>query len=182
MNLLKSLPDHLGGKTAVAVDAFAGCCGGANSSVASGNLAETPAENVVAGPSGSSVSGSNPNTCCATAVTNEKRPLGLEVRDLAVGNCCGGERVDHGQAVIAENQLWAKPNGVSAERESQTEGYGKRNLVILGGVKNHLEQVESIQDYGACTPNQVCAGTEDSLVSHSSIFATAQADGKNFAK
>ena len=182
MNLLESLPNQLGGETAVAVDAFAGCCGGANGSVTSGNLVETPAEQIVGSPSGAAISGSNPDACCATAVTDEKRPLGLEVRDIAVGNCFGGERVDHDQSVIAENQLWAKPDGVSAEGKSQTENNGKRNPVILGGVKNHLNQVEGIQDNGACTPHQICAGTEDSLVSHSSIFATAQADGKNFAK
>lgn len=182
MESLKPLLDELGGDSAVAAHACTCGCSGANSNVGAGKLVESPATSGVGNPALLTVGRGNPDARRLLTVTDKQRPLSLELNNVSVGNCCGGDRVYNDEGIVAQDQLGSQPESVCCQSENQTKQNSKPELIILGGVKNHLNQEQDVEHYGACTPNEVCAGPEDSLVIHESIFATASADGKNYAK
>ena len=176
MTLVNSLPQQLGGNSAVAVEARAGGAGFASSPVGAGQLAGSPAVGAVSYPTLLPIGGGNPNAGSLTCVVNEQSPFCVELSDVSVLDGFSSERVDHNNIIGVENQLWLEPDQVTQNANCCTNHSGNQSIVLFGGVENYLRQEQDVQENGTPSPDQIGFGAESGLIVHESIFASASVD------
>lgn len=126
------------------------------------------------------VCGCNPDSRLLAAVVYAKRPLGVEIVDVFVGNGHFADRVYNDEVVIVKHQLGSNPNEKSCDNCESTNAEFKPVNGVFYGKENHLGQVEANKQDGNRGPGKVSLGSEDILFIHASIIAgnSAVQEGK----
>jgi hypothetical protein len=122
----------------------------------------------------------NPDSGLFATVVYAKRPLGVEVADVFVGNGHFAERVYDDEVIIVEHQLWSNPNQKSRNDNEGTNSEFDPIDGIFNRKENHLGQVKANEQNGDGCPGEISLGSEDILFIHASIIAgnSAVQEGK----
>ena len=122
----------------------------------------------------------NPDSGLFATVVYAKRPLGVEVADVFVGDGHFAERVYDDEVIIVEHQLWSNPNQKSRNYNEGTNSEFDPIDGIFNRKENHLGQVKANEQNGDGCPGEISLGSEDILFIHASIIAgnSAVQEGK----
>ena len=126
------------------------------------------------------VCGCNPDSRLFAVVVYAKRPLGVEIVDVFVGDRHFADRVYNDEVVIVKHQLGSNPDQKSCDNCESTNAELNPVNGVFYGKENHLGQVEANKQDGNCGPGEVALGSEDILFIHASIIAgnSAVQEGK----
>ena len=127
-----------------------------------------------------SVCGCNPDSSLFAIVVYAKRPLGVEIVDVFVGDGHFADRVYNDEVIIVKHQLGSNPNEKSCDNCESANAELNPVDGVFYGKENHLGQVEANKQDGNCGPGEVSLGSEDILFIHASIIAgnSAVQEGK----
>lgn len=160
MNSSYTLLDHVGSLPAKAVHARAHRLH--LNAFGLGNRCTTrnPTKFRISNPSLFSARGSNPYLGFASAVSDCKRPLGVELNDIGVGNNDGAQGIYNFDMVTSENQFGFNPNQVGGSRQNQTDRKFK-NVLSRACCNQHAVDGKEKDQYKRHTrPDKVAAGSK----------------------
>ena len=126
------------------------------------------------------VCGCDPDSGLFAVVAYAKRPLGVEVFDVFVGDGDFANRVYNDEVVIVKHQLGSNPDKKRCDNcESANAELNPVNGVFYRK-ENNLGQIKANKKDGNCGPGEVSLGSEDILFIHASIIAgnSAVQEGK----
>ena len=177
MKILDSFGDQLVNDATVAGSALAN-----RSEVVLGlflleSLANGPALNTFANPALFSVCGCNEDASFAAGMMQQESPLGFQLRDVAVGDLDGSERIHDYEASLVENQLRSHPQDVGNGCEDCSQAKVDRQHAALSWVSNGLGQEHGVQNESENGPSQIALGAKDLTLLHSTIIASKSFDG-----
>lgn len=180
MQTFESFTDQRSGNTAVAAETRAHRGELVRDDFAALDEVELVDSSALADPALLAVGRGNPDSGLFATVVYAKRPLGVEVADVFVGNGHFAERVYNDEMVFVEHQLWSNPNQKSRNDNEGTNGEFDPIDGFFNRKENHLGQVEANEQNGDGCPGEVSLGSEDILFIHASIIAgnSAVQEGK----
>ncbi len=180
MQTFETFTDERSGDAAVAAEARARGGVFVGDSLAALDEVELVDSGAFADPALLAVCGCNPDSRLFAVVVYAKRPLGVEVFDVFVGDGHFADRVYNDEMVIVKHQLGSNPNQKSCDNCESADGEFDPVDGVLYGKENHLGQVEANEQDGNCGPGEVSLGSEDILFIHASIIAgnSAVQEGK----
>ena len=180
MQTFESFTDERSGNAAVAAETRAHRGELVRDDFAAFDEIELVDSSALADPALLAVGRGNPDSGLFATVVYAKRPFGVEVADVFVGNGHFAERVYDDEVIIVEHQLWSNPNQKSRnDNESPNSEFDPIDG-IFNRKENHLGQVEANEQNGDGCPGEVSLGSEDILFIHASIIAgnSAVQEGK----
>jgi hypothetical protein len=180
MQTFESFTDERSGNAAVAAETRAHRGELVRDDFAALDEVELVDSSALADPALLAVGRGNPDSGLFATVVYAKRPLGVEVADVFVGDGHFAERVYDDEVVFVEHQLWSNPNQKSRNYNEGTNSEFDPIDGVLYGKENHLGQIEANEQDGNCGPGEVSLGSEDILFIHASIIAgnSAVQEGK----
>lgn len=180
MDISQTFSDKRSGDPTVATETFAHGGELVGHLLATRYATEFPDSRAFADPALFTVSGSNPNSGLFAVVVYAKRPFGLEIVDVFVGDGHFPEGVYDHQMLVFKHKLGPHPKQQSANRNRSD--YSDLNPVhgVVNRVEHHLSQEQTIEDDCHNGPGEVAFRPEDVFVTHASIIAgiTAVQEGK----
>lgn len=171
MQTFETFTDERSGNAAVAAETRAHRGVFVGDDFAALDVAELVDSSAFADPALLAVCRCNPDSSFLAAVVYAKRPLGVEVVDIFVGNGDFAKRVYNDEVIFVEHQLGSNPNQKSCDNyESANAEFNPVNRVF-DWKENHLGQKQANKQDGNCCPGEVALGSEDILFIHASIIA-----------
>jgi len=171
MQISKSFTDERSGNAAVAAETVAHGGVLVGDSLAGWNVVELPDAGTLADPALLAVGGGNPNRGLLATVVYAKRPLGLELVDVFVGNGDLAERVYDDEMIFVKHELGSDPHEECGNRDNCGESELKPVDSIFSGKERHLGHEEAIENQSNNRPGEVALGSKDVFVIHASIIA-----------
>jgi hypothetical protein len=180
MQTFESFTDERSGNAAVAAETRAHRGEFVRNDFAALDVAELVDSSALADPALLAVGRGNPDSGLFATVVYAKRPLGVEVADVFVGDGHFAERVYDDEVIFVEHQLWSNPNQKSRNYNEGTNSEFNPIDGILNRKENHLGQVKANEQNGDRCPGEISLGSEDILFIHASIIAgnSAVQEGK----
>lgn len=180
MQTFETFSDERSGNAAVAAETGAHRGGFVSNDFARFDEVELVNSSAFTDPTLLAVCGCNPDSRVFAAVVYAKRPFGVEIVDVFVGNGHFADRVYNDEVVIVKHQLGSNPNEKSCDNCESTNAEFKPVNGVFYGKENHLGQVEANKQDGNRGPGEVSLGSEDILFIHASIIAgnSAVQEGK----
>lgn len=171
MQTFETFTDERSGNAAVAAETRAHRGVFVGDDFAALDVAELVDSSAFANPALLAVCGCNPDASRLAVVIYAKRPLGVEVVDVFVGNGDFAQRVYNDELIIVEHQLGSYPNQKSCDNCESANAEFNPVDGVFDGKENHLGQKEHNKQDGNCGPGEVALGSEDILFIHASIIA-----------
>lgn len=180
MQTFESFTDERSGNAAVAAETRAHRGELVGDDFATLDEVELVDSSALADPALLAVGRGNPDSGLFATVVYAKRPLGVEVADVFVGDGHFAERVHDDEVVFVEHQLWSNPNQKSRNYNEGTNSEFNPIDGIFNRKENHLGQVKANEQNGDRCPGEISLGSEDILFIHASIIAgnSAVQEGK----
>lgn len=171
MQTFETFTDERSGNAAVAAEARAHRGVFVGDDFAALDVVELVDTSAFANPALLAVGRSNPDSGLFATVVYAKRPLGVEVVDVFVGNGGFAQRVYNDEVIIVEHQLGSYPNQECCDNCESANAEFNPVDGVFDGKENHLGQKEHNKQDGNCGPGEVALGSEDILFIHASIIA-----------
>lgn len=180
MKTFETFTDERSGEAAVAAETRAHRGEFVGDDFAALDVIELVDSSALTDPALLAVGRGNPDSGLLATVVYAKRPLGIEVADVFVGDGHLAERVYDDEVVFVEYQLWSNPNQVSRDNCESANGEFDPIDGIFDRKENHLGQVKANEQDGNRSPGEVALRSEDILFIHASIIAgnSAVQEGK----
>lgn len=171
MQTFETFTDERSGNAAVAAETRAHRGGFISNDFAGFDEVELVDASAFADPALLAVCGCNPDSRLFAVVVYAKRPLGVEIVDVFVGNGHFADRVYNDEMVIVKNQLGSNPDEKSCDDCESANAELNPVNGVFDGKENNLGQIEANKQDGNCGPGKVSLGSEDILFIHASIIA-----------
>lgn len=136
------------------------------SDLATSNTVAPPLTFFAGDPTTLSISGSNPNSSGDSIMMDQQRPFGAELGNVFVGNCFCSQRVNHHNLTIGKSDFGSNPKQIGHNSNKNSDHNVDHNVARTSIVKNGLDKVERIQNYGYSRPNKIAVGSENCFCSH----------------
>jgi len=108
----------------------------------------------------------NPNASGDSIMMYEKRPFGAELRNVFVVNGSALQGVYHYKVCLSKSYFWSNPQQISKESNKDSQDNVQKYVTDSSIVQNGLGQVQSVQNYGYRSPNEIAVGSKNLFCSH----------------
>ena len=171
MQLVQLLANQSGSGTAVAQVAVTYGCELGFLRFGSRQPRKSPAVRRFSNPTLFSIGWSDPNLGYLPAVPQTEQPLGVNARNVTIGNGDGSKRVYDLHLGLVKNKFWSNPNQNGCDRHQNCYRQIDSEVFIGGWVKQSLGQKKSVEHQRTHAPYQVSPWSKYLPFGHDSILS-----------